>query len=71
MAISKTTFSERVQTIEADFDKRCPAKRSRSRGRGSRLTFPLIVGVSILVGGTAYAYAATTDNLQWLLDFPI
>lgn len=63
MAISTTTFEERISRIETRHEERWGKPKRR---RGSRITFPFFVGAGILMGGTAYAFAATATELQWL-----
>jgi hypothetical protein len=72
MAISTTTFDQRLARIAAQ-EARRPGRRGlfrRARG-GSRITFPLLVGLAILLGGTAYAYAATHAELRWILEISL
>ncbi|MDF1728062.1 MAG: hypothetical protein P1U53_09975 [Sulfitobacter sp.] len=66
MAISNTTFEQRIAEIEARHEKVWTSSAKVKRG-GNFLTFPFLVGSGILFGGTAYAYAATLPQLQWLL----
>ncbi|NNE51925.1 MAG: hypothetical protein HKN30_05930 [Sulfitobacter sp.] len=64
MAISTTSFEERVTRIEARHEERFGQPKRR---RGSRITFPFFAGIGIVMGGTAYAFAATTNEIQWIL----
>lgn len=66
MAISTTTFEERISRIEAQHAKQWEKTPGRKRRRGI-LTFPFLVGTGTLTCGTAYAYASTLPDMQWLL----
>ncbi|MEW9921978.1 hypothetical protein AB2B41_20420 [Marimonas sp. MJW-29] len=79
MAISSTTFEQRIARINKVEAAESEVHQTRSKQRRSLaarcLTFPFIVGVSILSGGAAYAWAATQDeipvalmDLQWVLS---
>ncbi|NNK15456.1 MAG: hypothetical protein HKP51_00975 [Sulfitobacter sp.] len=78
MAISKATFEERLarinngQSVDQAAIVGRPKKRRSIRARC--FTFPFMVGVGILTGGTAYAWVATQPDLnlalselQWVL----
>ncbi|MEP5732356.1 MAG: hypothetical protein ABJL67_23655 [Sulfitobacter sp.] len=71
MAISQTTFEQRISRInkgqtEDSASKGVRAKKGRSF-KARCFTFPFLVGVGILTGGAAYAWAATTPEMQWVL----
>ncbi len=66
MAISKTTFEERLQRINNGeaIDQAAIVGRPKKRRslRGRCFTFPFMVGVGILTGLPAYAWATTTQS---------
>lgn len=75
MAISKTTFEERIARINQEEAEVVTAVRTRRKQRRSLaarlLTFPSLVGISILTGGAAYAWAATQSEVPAVLaDMP-
>ena len=67
MAVSTTTFEERIARIEKGQTGNpavASVRRKSRRSLGARmLSFPFLVGASILSGGTAYAWAATQSQL--------
>ena len=67
MAISTTTFAERVATIE----KNAPVFENKTQRKKRSLiwTFPFLFGVSILIGGTAYACIEVSKNHSLVLAF--
>lgn len=71
MAISTTTFEERLARINSGQTVDMAAKVGRSKTRRPLrtrcLTFPFMVGVGILAGGAAYAFAATQQDMQWVI----
>ena len=73
MAISTTTFAERIGRIEKHQSGRqavetCSSPRkSAARSRRARFTFPFFFGVGILTGGSAYAWVVTRADPQWVL----
>lgn len=73
MAVSHTSFDERIARINKAQNGSALGVSKKSRGRGgaksSIFTFPFLVGVGILTGGTAYAWAATKPEYQWVLAF--
>ncbi len=72
MPISQTTFEQRVRRINKGLTDDAKAKRRRSRPRRSVrercLTFPFLVGISILVGGTGYAYVDTQPEVVHMVN---
>ncbi len=72
MAISQTTFDQRLSRINktANGSTFGLTHKSRKAGsKGSKFTFPFFVGVGILTGGTAYAWAAQAPEYQWIIAF--
>ncbi|MGJ5620066.1 hypothetical protein [Sulfitobacter sp. MF3-043] len=73
MAVSTTTFEQRIARInkaqEVTFTGVAKKSGGRARSKSSIFTFPFFVGVTILTGGAAYAWAATTPEYQWVLAF--
>ena len=87
VAISTTTFEERLARISKGETGNPAVKVERRKARrsfGARLmTFPCLVGLGILSGGTAYAWVATNselpdvavnvpqilNNIQWVMAF--
>lgn len=73
MAISTTTFEERLARINSGATVDVAAKvgqviAPKRSLRARLLTFPCLVGLSILTGGTAYAWAATTQtDVTWIM----
>lgn len=73
MAISQTTFEQRVNRINKGKTVDAAAKvglnaKGRRTLRTRCFTFPFFVGVGILTGGAAYAFASTgTTELQWVV----
>ncbi len=74
MAISQTTFEQRVTRINkgqtVDMSAKVGGKKRKKNHRPLRarcFTFPFFVGVGILTGGAAYAFAATQPEVQWVL----
>lgn len=71
MAISHTTFDQRLARINKGQTTDVAAKVGRSKSRRPMrarcLTFPFLVGVGILTGGTAYAFAAVQPEMQWVM----
>mgnify|MGYP003624437848 CR=1 FL=1 len=71
MAISSTTFEQRIQRI-ADgqaIDRAATAsKKPAKASRKPKLTFPFLLGLGILMGGAAYAFAATGTEYQWIIS---
>ncbi|MFK7835443.1 MAG: hypothetical protein AB8B60_04425 [Sulfitobacter sp.] len=73
MAISSTSFDQRIARINKGETQDNAAKVGRGRSKQGRsirarcFTFPFFVGVGILTGGTAYAFAATQPEMQWVL----
>ena len=67
MAISTTTFEERLARIDKGQTGNPAAKGRRRKSRrslGARLfSFHCLVGLGILSGGTAYAWVATQSEL--------
>ncbi|MDG1168414.1 MAG: hypothetical protein P8N14_04405 [Sulfitobacter sp.] len=73
MPITKKTFEQRLSEI-ANFDGTLPGTPARPKQRQRSLatlvlTFPFVLGVGILLGGTAYAWAAASSDLTWVLAF--
>ena len=73
MAISTTTFAERIGRIETHQNGRhaaetrsSPRKRAK-KPRRARFTFLFFFGVGILTGGSAYAWVVTRADPQWVL----
>lgn len=72
MAISQTTFDQRLTRILSGQTVDAAAKVGRSKKRRSLkarcLTMPFITGVSILTGGTGYAWVETRPrDVEWVL----
>ena len=74
MAISTTTFEERLERINKRQNEVGRRAKQRRSFRTRLFTFPFMVGFGILTGGTAYAWAATQPDLsialsdmQWVL----
>jgi len=71
MAISSTTFEERLarinngQTVDQASILANPTTPRYFPPR--RLTFPFMVGVGILTGGTANAFATSPADMQWVM----
>lgn len=71
MAVSTTTFEERVQRIAAGQTAGAAAlagKKTRRKSRKSKGSLPVLVGLGVLTAGAAYAYAATGGNYHWILS---
>ena len=74
MPISTTSFEQRVRRINKGQtpDSKTKAKRSKKRRtlRQRCFTFPFMVGVGILAGGTSYAYVSTQPDvdIQWVME---
>lgn len=71
MAISTTTFEQRIQRIADGQAVDNSQKALKNRAKASRkpkLTFPFLVGLGILTGGAAYAFAATGTEYQWIMS---
>jgi len=71
MAVSQTSFDERISRINQSqngsaFGK---SKKSGDRSKSAKFTFPFFVGVGILTGGSAYAWAAQVPEYQWVVAF--
>ena len=78
MAVSHTSFEERLQRISKAPNAtafRGPTESElkkaviRPKSQSAKFTVPFFVGVGILTGGTAYAWAATSTEYQWVLAF--
>lgn len=73
MAVSQTTFDQRLSRINkgqtVDVAAKVGTQKPRRSWRARCLTFPFFVGVGILTGGTAYAWAATRPEMQWVMAF--
>tara|TARA_R110002072_G_scaffold22400_25_gene78567 strand:+ start:8424 stop:8666 length:243 start_codon:yes stop_codon:yes gene_type:complete len=78
MAVSQTSFDERISRINKaqngsafGMAKKSRGKKPqhRARSKSAKFTFPFFVGVGILTGGAAYAWAATTPKYQWVLAY--
>ncbi len=72
MAVSTTTFEERLARINngQTVDRAATVGRRSTASRPFRarmLTFPFLVGVGILTGGTAYAFAAVQPEMSWVM----
>ncbi|KIN60629.1 hypothetical protein Z945_1604 [Sulfitobacter noctilucae] len=71
MAVSTTTFEERLSRINNGQTVDAAAKVGRTKNRRSfrarMLTFPCLVGVGILTGGAAYAFASVQPEMQWVM----
>ena len=70
MAISSTTFEQRIQRIAEGqaIDRAATATNKSARAyRKPKLTFPLLLGLGILMGGAAYAFSATGTEYQWII----
>ncbi|KHA51770.1 hypothetical protein [Sulfitobacter geojensis] len=71
MAISSTTFEERLARINngqtVDQAAILGTSKTRRSFRARCLTFPFMVGVGILTGGTAYAFATSPADMQWVM----
>jgi hypothetical protein len=71
MAVSSTSFEERLARINKGqtVDKAAILGSSKTRRpfRARCLTFPFMVGVGILTGGTAYAFAISPAEMQWVM----
>lgn len=72
MAVSTTTFQERLARIESGTAPNTiaaagKAKRRAARPKRNPFTFPFFVGLGILTGGTAYAWVATVPEYQWVM----
>ncbi|MBM1631603.1 hypothetical protein JQV27_02045 [Sulfitobacter mediterraneus] len=73
MAISTTTFAERIGRIEKHQSGRltvetCSSPQlSAGKTRRTRFTFPFFFGVGILTGGSAYAWVVTRADPQWVM----
>ena len=68
MPISHTTFEERLARIAKGETEDVAAKvgkpkRKRRSFRARLFTFPCLVGIGILTGGTAYAWVATDQGM--------
>lgn len=78
MAVSQTSFEQRLKRINRapNATALCGPTASelkkavaRPKSKNAKFTFPFFVGVGILTGGTAYAWAATSTEYQWVLAF--
>ncbi len=71
MAISQTSFDQRLSRINSgqttDVAAEVGQNKSRRSIRARCLTFPFMLGVGILTGGTAYAFAAAQPEMQWVM----
>ena len=71
MAVSTTTFEERLARINKGqtVDRAATVGRAKTSRpfRARMLTFPFMVGVGILTGGTAYAFAAVQPEMSWVI----
>lgn len=71
MAISTTTFEQRLARINAgqtvDVSAQVGHNKKRRQMRTRMFTFPFFVGIGILTGGTAYAFASTQPEMQWVI----
>ena len=73
MAISQTTFDQRLSRINKGLTEDSAAKigyqKKRRPMRARCLTFPFFVGFGILTGGAAYAFASNQSDMQWVMAF--
>ncbi|MEM7520223.1 MAG: hypothetical protein AAF307_04220 [Pseudomonadota bacterium] len=72
MAVSTTTFEQRLARINKGQTVDVAAQVGRSSAAKARvkariMTFPFLVGVGILTGGTAYAWASVQPEMQWVV----
>ncbi len=71
MAVSQTSFEQRLARINKGQTVDAAAKVGRGNVKRSLkarcLTFPFMLGVGILTGGSAYAWVATKPEVQWVL----
>lgn len=71
MAVSTTTFEERIQRIAAGqtVDQTAlPGRKTRRTSRKSKLSLSVLLGLGLLTGGAAYAYAATGGDYHWIIS---
>ncbi|KIN64155.1 hypothetical protein Z946_3042 [Sulfitobacter noctilucicola] len=70
MPKSQTSFDERIKRINrgqtCDSSATVGKTKHRRPLRARMLTFPFFVGVGILTGGTAYAFASVQPDMQWV-----
>ena len=70
MAVSQTSFDERISRINKSQNGSVFGKGKKSgRSKSAKFTFPFFVGVGILTGGSAYAWAAQVPEYQWVVAF--
>lgn len=69
MAISQTSFDQRIKRINSGQTDTMIARSNRRTLRARLLTVPALTGIFILTGGTAYAFAATQPEMQWVMAF--
>ncbi len=70
MAISQTSFDQRIKRINGGQTMTASNARNTRRSLRARLlTVPALTGIFILTGGTAYAFAATKPEMQWVMAF--
>jgi hypothetical protein len=71
MAVSQTSFEDRLSRINKTQNGSVfgVAKKSGGRSKSAKFTFPFFVGVGILTGGSAYAWAAQIPEYQWVIAF--
>lgn len=72
MAVSTTTFEERLSRINkgqtVDVSAQVGGRKKKSRSIKARcLTFPFLIGVSILAGGAAYAFVTVQPEMDWVI----
>lgn len=71
MAISQTTFDQRVSLIRSG--KTVTAKTGNVRRKTKRslrercLNFPCFVAFGILAGGPSYAFVSTQPSMYWVI----
>lgn len=72
MAVSTTTFEQRIQRIaQADAVNQAarPAKKRARKPRKSNVILPALFSLGVLTGGgAAYAFVVTGPDYQWLLS---
>lgn len=71
MAISQTTFDQRVSRIKTGKTvtaKTGVARRKKKRTMRERcLNFPCFVAFGILAGGPSYAFVSTQPSMYWVI----
>ncbi|SDF81454.1 hypothetical protein [Sulfitobacter delicatus] len=67
MAISTTTFEERLNRIETRAAKADKAHRRRRRAQPRPGRLIGFVAAGMLIGGTAFAWDGTTPPYEWAL----